>query len=243
MGQKYMNCEFDITFDVYSDANGKDVDTHSPTLNHYHYLLWNKKLPSGKMFALNKIKTDRYLLSHESENSLLILSSDSIIHPFNYWKRMEHIIRQIPSKEIDDFHRLGSTIGGYIIFPAQRIERKPTMNSARGLHGKIRDRFDLTLECIRLWYLEISSPLYNVINRYQDFFELFVDFRGYVEFFLLDDLVDDFGNIKFWLPFDDFDHLLVIPRDAEEYRFYMERVMNFNYLRNRRIQKWFEENR
>ena len=36
------------------------------------------------------------------------------------------------------------------------------------------------------------------------FFQLFETFKGYVEFFLLNDLVDERGNVKFYLPFDEF---------------------------------------
>lgn len=36
----------DITFDFRRDAI-KDPDIDSPTLRHYHMLLWSKPLPSG----------------------------------------------------------------------------------------------------------------------------------------------------------------------------------------------------
>ena len=128
-----------------------------------------------------------------------------------------------------------------IIFPCKQIDRKRTMNCARGMHGKIRDRFDLTLECIRLWYLGQDNPLYVVIERYKSFFELFVDFKGYVEFFLLQDLIDEkTQRIKFWLPYEDFHHQIVVPRDKDEYQLYMESVLSFVKLRNQRIDKWQE---
>ena len=44
----------------------------------------------------------------------------------------------------------------------------------------IRDRFDLTLECIRRHYLDEPSPLSATLARYADFFGLFGDFAGYV---------------------------------------------------------------
>jgi hypothetical protein len=35
--------------------------------------------------------------------------------------------------------------------------------------------------------------------RYRDFFALFESFRGYVDFFLLQDLVtDDYSGVTFW---------------------------------------------
>ena len=41
----------DITFNVFTDTpEGKDPDSFSPTLRKYHHILWNKKLPNGKIF-------------------------------------------------------------------------------------------------------------------------------------------------------------------------------------------------
>jgi hypothetical protein len=49
----------DITFDFYTDSNGKDPDVHSPTLKKYHKILWSKLLPNGKMFDLRDDKAKR----------------------------------------------------------------------------------------------------------------------------------------------------------------------------------------
>ena len=62
----------------------------------------------------------------------------------------------------------------------------------------IRDRFDLTLECIRRHYFSERSPLSDVLARYEDFLCLFGSFKGYVEFFLLQDLVSpDYSAVRF----------------------------------------------
>lgn len=55
---------------------------------------------------------------------------------------------------------------------------------ARGLHPRIADRFDLTLECFRRPYAGETSPLAAALARYAQFFHLFRDFPGYVEFLL-----------------------------------------------------------
>lgn len=94
--------------------------------------------------------------------------------------------------------RSGSKIGAYILFPAYRVERKNTINGARGMSLKIGDRMDLTLEAIRRLYADEESPLTDVLKRYLDFFELFLDFEGYVDFWLLNDLVDDDCRVKFF---------------------------------------------
>ena len=75
----------------------------------------------------------------------------------------------------------------------------------RGQHSKIEDRFDLTLECIRRYYLRKPNPLAEVLVLYKDFFDLFENFRGYTDFFLLQDLVsEDWSAVKFFMRFDDF---------------------------------------
>lgn len=58
-------------------------------------------------------------------------------------------------------------------------------HGARGFHPRITDRIDLTLECIRRHYQAEDSPRGEVLARYGDFFALFEDFRGYVDFWLL----------------------------------------------------------
>ena len=56
----------DITFNVFSDTpEGKDPDSFSPTLRKYHHILWNMKLPNGKIFSLD-LDTPK-LLHHKSE--------------------------------------------------------------------------------------------------------------------------------------------------------------------------------
>jgi hypothetical protein len=57
-----------------------------------------------------------------------------------------------------------------------------TINAQRGCHSRIRDQFDLTHECIRRHYLDEPSPLSDTLARYADFFGLFGDFAGYVDF-------------------------------------------------------------
>jgi hypothetical protein len=74
----------------------------------------------------------------------------------------------------------------------------PTINAARGFNRKISDRMDLTLECVRRYYRREDSPLAPALGRYAGFFTLFEDFQGYVDFFLLQDLVSQgHGKVAF----------------------------------------------
>jgi hypothetical protein len=151
---------------------------------------------------------------------------------------MQSVIRQVPIDELESFANLRATIAGHAIFPARRVENKMTINGARGVHHKIQDRFDLTLECIRRYYRGEISPLSDVLQRYADFFELFEDFKGYVDFFLFQDLVDaDCSEIQFWQPFDDFSEN-PLPSSLPEYLSYKGRVISFLNARNDRIRRY-----
>ena len=131
--------------------------------------------------------------------------------------------------------KIGYTIGGMMLFPGNRVGRKMTINGARGFHPRIKDRFDLTVECIRRHYCNDWSPLSDPLKRYAAFFDLFGDFRGYVEFFLLQDLVtEDCSAVKFFMPFQDF-ATSPLPASTEVYRAYRQLAIEFIEARNCRI--------
>ena len=177
----------DTSFNMYSDANGGDPDATSPTLRSYHKLLWSKSLPGGELFDLRDDKRGFYLF-HGSALGEFSLGSDAITHSYKNQMKKKWLTTQIP-EEVQDLFDHGSTIGGYLIFPNNRVERKHTMNQARGISRLIDDRFDLTLECIKRFYINEPSPLEETLKRYATFFRLFETFQGYVQFFLLNDLV------------------------------------------------------
>lgn len=236
-----MTSTIDTEFDVYSDTpSGKDPDSFSPTLRRYHRILWSKPLPSGKPFTLEDHRPGAYLC-HKSELGHFNLSSDSIGHTYRFVRATSHIIPQLPEEELDDFYRLCSTIGGYIIFPSNRIDGKPTINGARGLSRKIGDRFDLTLESIRRHYNNEPSPLSEVLARYKNFFALFGDFQGYCSHFLLNDVVTEDGQgVVFFLDFRDFEGSPV-PQCLKEYQKYRSALSAFVMARNQRIRTFCSE--
>lgn len=188
-------------------------------------------------FDLSDTTPGEYL-HHGSVIGEYSLSSDAVLPTFDYWMIPPPYIQQIPKAEQEDFTRLTYTIGGMIVFPARQIDRKQTINQARGTNRtKIGDRFDLTLECIRLHYLGegLTFPLAATLARYSDFFALFGDFRGYINSFLLQDLVsDDCLTVKYFTPFANFT-TPAVPRTLDEYMGYRRRTVEFVDLRNRRI--------
>ena len=232
-----LNLPIDITFNVYSDSGGKDPDSHSPTLKKYHKILWSKPLPSGKIFTLSDTESDSYLTYNSAEGKIS-LSSDSISNSYRDKKVLSSIIKDL-TKEVEEFRNIGSMIGGFILFPNKKIDGKMTINGARGFNQKIADRFDLTLECIRLHYLGKPNPLENVLNQNSLFFKLFESFAGYVDFFLLQDLVNpDYEVIYFLPPINQVFESSPLPENKVEYLQYMQSSTSFTLKRNERIKQW-----
>lgn len=236
----------DTAFDFRTEAPHGDPDTDSPTLRLYHQLLWSKRLPSGASFELSDIFPRGYLY-HGSELGEFFLSSDSVMTTFRNKSVVKPVIEQLPKSVIAEFNTKTYTIGAMMVFPSNKIDGLVTINVARGFHGSICDRFDLTVECIRRHYLDPGrtrdsrcfsgpNPLAPTLSRYTDFFNLFGDFRGYVRFFLLDDLVTEDLSVKFFMPFDDF-HSRATPMDVGTYDEYRRRSIEFVEARNNRIQQ------
>lgn len=147
--------------------------------------------------------------------------------------RVRPILAQAPV-DAEELFQWGCRIGAYLLFPAHRVAMKPTINGARGMSIKIGDRMDLTLEAIRRHYLGEHSPLSETLVRYREFFELFGTFEGYVDFWLLNDLVGDRYSVQFLLPFDDFQRNAP-PADAMEYLRLKTRTVRFLKARTARI--------
>lgn len=218
----------DTYFDVRTDSKGKDPDAVSETLRSYHQFLWSKPLPNGQVMELSKGK-NFYLKWND-----MFFGSDSIIVSFLHagYKHRQMIVEIIPNfaQYREDYLRKSYTIAGSIIFP----QVKWSMNQARGCSRKIRDRWDLTLECIRRFYAGESSPLDSALQKSASFFELFVDFKGYIDFFLLQDCVDEDYNVQLWL-----DTSLWItdpmPMTIDEYKMWINNELDFIEKRSHRM--------
>ena len=229
-----MDKVIDVTFDHRTDSGGRDLDAFSPRLKAHHQVLWNKPLPSGVMFEL-KPMSKRYLV-HRTDDLVFSLSSDQISNSMRTTARMKHITSQVSPEELDEFQYLGATLGGTILFPGKQINRKITINVARGWNRQIEDRFDLTLECIRRQYAGLPNPLAQTLEIYWKFFELFENFAQYSEFFLLQDLLEN-GRVKFYLPFEGFGPA-ALPANLDDYLRYKQNSMDFVRARALRMKNW-----
>ena len=121
-------------------------------------------------------------------------------------------------------------LGGSIIFP-----KTNSINRARGINNMICDRWDLTLECIRRYYKNQESPLFESLCLNKDFFDLFIDFKGYIDFFFLQDCVSpDYESVNFWIGNGTFEKN-PFPKNVEEYITWISNELDFLEKRNNRI--------
>jgi len=228
--------EIEINFDFRLDSKCGDPDTDSQKLYEAHKILWNKMLPCGKRFDLEIIgdSNRRFLIKN---NICANLSSDRMCPHFDgkYNCKFDGWLSDI---EREDLKHKVRTIGGHIVFPAHK-KNGFTINQARGVSRIICDRFDLTLECIKRFYKNDQNPLFDSLARYKDFFDLFIDFGGYVDFFMLQDFVDEKEQIKFSLPFDNFIRL-PLPQTIDEYKQYKNHTIDLINSRNKRILQVFK---
>lgn len=231
VGNSSEQARLDVRFDFQSEvAQGRDPDSWSPTLIQYHELLWSKPLPDGTPVEVAQAgRPGGFHLRFAAPSGLFLLTSDSITHRYAF----APVVRQIPARDLPNDG--GYTIASALVFPGLQIDSKQTINQARGMNPRVKDRFDLTLECIRRHYASKSSPLTAVMDRYSDFFQLFGSFVGYVDFFLLQDLVPDGREISFLHPFDDFTSSPV-PTDVDGYLAYRARTKAFIDARTARIE-------
>lgn len=210
-----------------------DPDCASKTLQKYHQILYSKKLPNGEDMSL-LVGTGKNYLTWKGFR----FGSDSIIASFRYIK-YRHFLEQAASSienwidYIEKYIRKSYTIGGEIIFP----KRPMGINQSRGINHYIKDRFDLTLECIRKFYLGEQSPLYDILMKDKDFFDLFLNFKGYVDYFYLQDCVSsDYSQVLFWLGNGEFEKE-PLPKSVQEYFGFIAKELDFVEKRNHRIKE------
>ena len=225
----------DVAFDFRTDSLGRDPDLHSPTLRRYHKILWSKPLPSGQTLYLEEDEHE-YLIASNSSTRLR-LTSDTITNSMSAHKALAPILDQIDPLLVSKLKCMGSTIGARLVFPGEEVAGRKTLNVLRGFHPKIRDRFDLTLECIKRHFEKRESPLSSVLARYKQFFSLFESFEQYVDFFLLQDLILD-SRVDFFTDAENVFEKSPYPATASEYEIYAIRTINFVTKRNVRIQNW-----
>ena len=221
-------------------AGGADPDSSCAILQEYHKKLWSKQLPNGEFMDLQMSSDPYYYLTWKNFR----FGSDSIIVEFRYHK-YKYMLDKI-AEATGDFKgffektlRRTYTVGGTIIFPKHPF----SMNQTKGTSSLVSDRWDLTLECIRRYYNGEDSPLYKTIVRDKDFFDLFVDFKGYVDYFFLQDAVSpDYSNVNIWCGDGSFTKS-GLPETLDEYFNFLDNEFDFMDKRNARIKEYAEKHR
>lgn len=229
-------------FDFWQSCPRKgDPDARCHLLREQHRLLWSRPLPNGREFLLTDRSPGGYLRL-SSDGVSMDLTSDSVIPTYASYGRTQAVAARsgVEAHLLHEFEALSGSIGGMMLFPGFRVDAKDSINQARGKTYAIGDRLDLTVECIRRYYLTrsgrvlgLTSPLADTLLRYSTYFDLFGDFDNYVEHFLLQDLVID-GEVQLFLPLEDFQRS-GLPRDSAEYDQYMRRTSTFVHQRNARM--------
>ena len=151
----------DVEYDYRSDSKCGDPDKDSPKLYDLHCLLWNKEVSNNStliLSVLSKIQGRLILKNNLTDN----LSSDRMC-PHFVGKYNGKLDEWLSDSEKLKFQQKVRTIGGHIVFPAHRKDGF-TINQARGVNRKISDRFDLTLECFRRHYVNLSRTKFQNSN-------------------------------------------------------------------------------
>lgn len=247
--QSSIDVNFDFTSDTpyywdnfWENNNGlggskSDPDALSKTLQRYHQIIWSRPLPNGETMELQAGAGATYLTWKDFR-----FGSDSIIASFRYEKyryMIEQVQQAVPDYRafMEEYLHRSYTIGGTIIFP----KRPGGINQSRGCNAKIHDRWDLTLECIRRYYNGETSPLYDALCKDKAFFDLFVDFKGYVDFFFLQDCVtSDYKKVIMWCSNSDLESE-PLPQSVDAYLLWIYRALDFVDKRNKRIQEWIDK--
>lgn len=228
-------------FCFYDDPDlpeGGDADSWSGLLRAAHQRLWSKPLPGGEPLELahdlTVLKPNRVSLR---------LSSDTIASTHNSYRRhgVDTLWHQLSPTDQMRYDRGFYTVGGFIVFPVH----SQSLNQRRGTSGRICDRFDLSLECIRLYYEGVTTadrnPLGDVLLVDAAFFDLFGQgpegFAAYVDFFYLGALVHD-GGVR-WLDGADSGERAFtyspLPKTIDAYIRYLEALLAFVNSRNEAI--------
>lgn len=222
-----------------------DPDAKCEELREMHYRLYNRyALYINRPFSFEK----KYPLSFSegryfylSENGSCRLGSDTMNSSYLYYEALKNIKSEMEKcgrnaeAEIEKYRKdIIYRPGNFIVFP-----KKDSINVERGRNGKIKDRFDLTLDCIKKQYEKEDNPLAYVLQKnWEYFFCRFRDFNEYVHFFMLEDYLDEKCNVMQFI--DNEDHIL--PKNLGEYDEYIKRISSVIEKRTKRILKRLKEN-
>ena len=230
---------------------GTDPNKYSTILREYHRLIWSNRLLKGKPFVLEN--GDLNKLIYNGDGVKIVFTPDSTTNVFKHSGRKyrdtteQLVVEQYEKIDseianlLKEYYENDYIIGSSIIFPISINDKSVrwTMNIARGILYKIHDRIDLTLECIKRYYdKNDDNPLISSIRRNKPFFDLFDDFPEYIDFFFLNDYVDDNYNVIRLCDDDNFTS--PFPKDINQYKEYLSNTIDLMFKRSNRIGDWIK---
>lgn len=236
-------------------GRGMDPDKVSVDLRESHRAIWSKPLPDGQLLELSEPDWSGYLKVVLLPGRWTVGSDNFATTHANALPTFARGLEGFADGHLCEF----CTIGGYIVFPNGVAQQLPTsvnnavrrwsMNQARGMERRISDRFDLTLEAIRMFFAGAvdrnENPLGDVLEAYRWWFDLFGSgtegFLAYADFFFLTPWLDSDGYVK---PFGTLSLTFAdtLPRhDEAAYRAYVADQLAFVGTRNALIAQWWNE--
>lgn len=137
----------------------RDPDSVHAGLRESHRILLSRPLPNGDSWSFQPAR-GWYLKSVEPRTGEpLEWSVGSDNFATTHTNALPGMAEKIPGYENRHLHEF-CQVGGYIVFPNGLEQTRPTkvrprkwtLNQAKGCDRRISDRFDLTLEAIRLFF-------------------------------------------------------------------------------------------
>lgn len=147
---------------------------------------------------------EKNTISQNIENQNYILGVD-YIGPSSYYAKK----RGIEEKVIILLCVITREIGGHIVFPTDRHlanEQEKSLNEIRSY--RFKERIDYFLFELKQWYLgknEVKASK-NIFNGNKKWFMQFNNFKGYIDFFLLNDFVDENYDVYDLSSYDNSSH-------------------------------------
>lgn len=220
-------------------SEAQDPADFSAKLAQYQILLYTKPLPSGGFLKLRANKFNQVEAELPSGESIL-LTSMPLIHQACFEADNHELLSKLPQSQVDIMLRTLVTSGNYMLIPAQPLNGYRLDDFRK--NPRIGNRIDLYLECVRRQYAGEPSPLDDILNPFKPWFELFLSFKQFVEFFYLGNLYDPkLKKIHFFKTFDPDFPINLDPETGSSSMLVLSHSVIFAGSRGQAQEKWLIE--
>jgi len=203
-------------------SNYKDPDSDSPKLYEDMKNFLEQRLKECPLNGKFKISGIELFEKYRRKELLIHVNDDKDNHVYDIIAATDYIgystLRAYNEgknfSQIGELLRLSRVLGGHMIWPTRIKDMKTglwvvasekvngefveyaTVNCWKGTH--LKDRIDWTLFRLNEWYTEPENGdgFKYVFKKYHIFFELFADFREFIDFFCLGAFVTEDYQVK-----------------------------------------------